>query len=159
MLIGVPKEVKTHEYRVGLVPGSVRELMHHGHQVIVGLPDEIDIINSDATRAALDQALAQRPGVLVADMTATTFCACDGVSALIRAYRRAAANGAEVRIAARAPLVRRPLPAVRRDSLPGGRPWRRLLRSSSQAGGRMAPLSATTLLPRPATPDQDQYNP
>ncbi len=35
MLIGVPKEVKTHEYRVGLVPGSVRELAHHGHEVIV----------------------------------------------------------------------------------------------------------------------------
>ena len=33
MLIGVPKEIKTHEYRVGLVPGSVRELAHHGHQV------------------------------------------------------------------------------------------------------------------------------
>ena len=35
MLIGVPKEVKIHEYRVGLVPGSVRELIHHGHKVIV----------------------------------------------------------------------------------------------------------------------------
>src|ERR1700761_9300272 len=35
MLIGVPKEVKTHEYRVGLVPGSVRELVHHGHRVFV----------------------------------------------------------------------------------------------------------------------------
>ncbi len=35
MLIGVPKEVKTHEYRVGLVPGSVRELAHHGHRVVV----------------------------------------------------------------------------------------------------------------------------
>ncbi len=35
MLIGVPKEVKTQEYRVGLVPGSVREVVHHGHQVIV----------------------------------------------------------------------------------------------------------------------------
>lgn len=35
MLIGVPKEIKTHEYRVGLVPGSVRELVHHGHKVIV----------------------------------------------------------------------------------------------------------------------------
>ena len=28
MLIGVPKEIKTHEYRVGLVPSSVRELVH-----------------------------------------------------------------------------------------------------------------------------------
>ena len=35
MRIGVPKEVKTHEYRVGLVSGSVRELVHHGHQVVV----------------------------------------------------------------------------------------------------------------------------
>src|SRR5437588_3653069 len=35
MLVGVTKEVKTHEYRVGLVPGSVRELVHHGHDVVV----------------------------------------------------------------------------------------------------------------------------
>jgi len=35
MLIGVPKEIKTHEYRVGLVPASVRELIHNGHQVLV----------------------------------------------------------------------------------------------------------------------------
>ncbi|MBI4183543.1 MAG: alanine dehydrogenase [Proteobacteria bacterium] len=35
MLIGVPKEIKTHEYRVGLVPASVRELVHHGHSVLV----------------------------------------------------------------------------------------------------------------------------
>jgi alanine dehydrogenase len=35
MRVGVPKEVKTHEYRVGLVAGSVRELIHHGHKVVV----------------------------------------------------------------------------------------------------------------------------
>jgi len=35
MLIGVPKEIKTHEYRVGLVPGSVREVVHHGHDVLI----------------------------------------------------------------------------------------------------------------------------
>ena len=35
MLIGVPKEIKNHEYRVGLVPGSVRELITHGHQVMI----------------------------------------------------------------------------------------------------------------------------
>jgi alanine dehydrogenase len=35
MLIGVPKEIKTHEYRVGLVPSSVRELTHNGHQALV----------------------------------------------------------------------------------------------------------------------------
>ncbi|MGD9637451.1 MAG: alanine dehydrogenase [Alphaproteobacteria bacterium] len=35
MLIGVPKEIKTHEYRVGLTPNSVRELIDNGHSVIV----------------------------------------------------------------------------------------------------------------------------
>ena len=48
MRIGVPKEVKVHEYRVGLVPGSVRELVQQGHEVLVetgagaaiGFPDE-----------------------------------------------------------------------------------------------------------------------
>lgn len=35
MLIGVPKEIKNHEYRVGLIPSSVRELVTHGHQVVV----------------------------------------------------------------------------------------------------------------------------
>jgi len=35
MLIGVPREIKTQEFRVGLVPGSVRELVHHGQSVLV----------------------------------------------------------------------------------------------------------------------------
>jgi alanine dehydrogenase len=47
MRVGVPKEIKNHEYRVGLVPSSVAELVHHGHKVLVecgaglgaGLPD------------------------------------------------------------------------------------------------------------------------
>src|SRR6266550_951721 len=33
--VGVPKEIKTFENRVGLVPGSARELTHHGHDVLV----------------------------------------------------------------------------------------------------------------------------
>src|SRR5262249_20516721 len=47
MLVGVPKEIKDHEYRVGLVPSTVRELTTKGHQVLVetnggigaGIPD------------------------------------------------------------------------------------------------------------------------
>ncbi len=35
MRIGVPKEIKVHEYRVGLVPSSVHELVYNGHQVLV----------------------------------------------------------------------------------------------------------------------------
>ena len=35
MRVGVPSEIKTHEYRVGLTPISVRELVHHGHEVLL----------------------------------------------------------------------------------------------------------------------------
>ncbi len=35
MLVGVPKEIKNHEYRVGLTPAAVKEFVAHGHQVIV----------------------------------------------------------------------------------------------------------------------------
>ena len=35
MLVGVPKEIKNHEYRVGLTPSSVNELVKRGHKVIV----------------------------------------------------------------------------------------------------------------------------
>lgn len=35
MLIGAPKEIKPDEYRVGLVPSSVREIVAHGHKVLI----------------------------------------------------------------------------------------------------------------------------
>lgn len=35
MKIGVPKEIKNHEYRVGLTPESVAELVARGHEVAV----------------------------------------------------------------------------------------------------------------------------
>jgi alanine dehydrogenase len=35
MRIGVPKEIKNHEYRVGMTPAAVREAVHHGHEVVV----------------------------------------------------------------------------------------------------------------------------
>lgn len=35
MLIGVPKEIKNHEYRVGMTPLSVREAVRHGHKLWV----------------------------------------------------------------------------------------------------------------------------
>ncbi|MCW3475316.1 alanine dehydrogenase [Limobrevibacterium gyesilva] len=53
MRIGVPKEIKTHEYRVGLTPAAVREVTANGHQVIVvqGAAAAIGF-NDDAYRAA-----------------------------------------------------------------------------------------------------------
>lgn len=35
MIIGIPKEIKNHEYRVGMTPSSVQEMVAHGHAVLV----------------------------------------------------------------------------------------------------------------------------
>lgn len=43
MLVGVPKEIKNHEYRVGLTPAGVYELSRHGHGVLVETKAGFDI--------------------------------------------------------------------------------------------------------------------
>jgi alanine dehydrogenase len=47
MLVGVPREIKDNEFRVGLTPSAVRELVEHGHQVIVesGAGEAIDLVD------------------------------------------------------------------------------------------------------------------
>ncbi|MCK9192987.1 MAG: alanine dehydrogenase [Nevskia sp.] len=52
MLIGVPKEIKVHEYRVGLTPSGVRELVAHGHQVMIQTQAGSGIGLSDASYVA-----------------------------------------------------------------------------------------------------------
>ena len=65
MKIGVPKEIKTHEYRVGLTPAAVRELVSRGHRVLVqqGAATAIGFAD-DAYRAA---------GATVVESAATVF--------------------------------------------------------------------------------------
>lgn len=58
MLVGVPKEIKNHEYRVGLTPASVGELVAHGHQVLVEHDAGAGIGASDAAYAATGAQIA-----------------------------------------------------------------------------------------------------
>ena len=63
MLIGVPKEIKDNENRVGLAPSSVREVIHHGHDVIVEHNAGIGIGTGDEESEAVgprDQARGTR---------------------------------------------------------------------------------------------------
>ncbi|WP_394756175.1 alanine dehydrogenase [Rhodoferax sp.] len=69
MLVGLPKEIKNHEYRVGLTPASVRELATHGHHVLVQRGAGADIGLSDAQYEAAG-------ATLVAD-AATVFAKAD----------------------------------------------------------------------------------
>jgi len=53
MRVGCPKEIKNHEYRVGLTPGSVREYVTHGHEVLVETGAGAGVgASDDAYRAA-----------------------------------------------------------------------------------------------------------
>lgn len=52
MRVGVPKEIKNHEYRVGLTPGAVREYVAHGHEVLVETQAGAGITADDAAYEA-----------------------------------------------------------------------------------------------------------
>ncbi|SAL19347.1 alanine dehydrogenase [Caballeronia udeis] len=53
MHVGLPKEIKNHEYRVGLTPAGVRELVSHGHEVVVQTAAGAEIgLSDDAYKAA-----------------------------------------------------------------------------------------------------------
>ena len=56
MLVGVPREIKDNEFRVGLTPSAVRELVAHGHQVVVqsGAGEPIDLCDSDYANAGAE---------------------------------------------------------------------------------------------------------
>ncbi|OMH36571.1 alanine dehydrogenase [Motiliproteus sp. MSK22-1] len=72
MLIGVPKEIKNHEYRVGMVPASVQELTSRGHQVMVqtsagngiGFSDE-DYVEAGASIAATAEEIFAQAEMIV----------------------------------------------------------------------------------------------
>ncbi len=69
MLIGVPKEIKVHEYRVGMTPSSVREAVVHGHAVIVETRAGAGIGASDDDY--------RNAGAQVADTAAEVFARAD----------------------------------------------------------------------------------
>ncbi|WP_058233919.1 alanine dehydrogenase [Devriesea agamarum] len=53
MLIGVPREIKNHEYRVGLTPAGIHELVHRGHSILVETQAGLGAgISDDAYRVA-----------------------------------------------------------------------------------------------------------
>lgn len=88
-----------------------------GRTAVVRLPREIDLTRSDDVREALLAALNRAAPALIIDMTGTTFCDSSGITALVRAARRATATGASIRVAATAPPVLRVLSLVGIDRL------------------------------------------
>lgn len=69
MRIGVVREIKVHEYRVGLIPSSVRELAQRGHEVMVE--------SGAGLGAGLADAQYEKAGARIADTAAEVFAAAD----------------------------------------------------------------------------------
>jgi alanine dehydrogenase len=67
MLVGVPKEIKNHEYRVGLTPQSVRELVHDGHSAMVETQAGSGIGATDADYETAGATVVSEPAEIFAN--------------------------------------------------------------------------------------------
>ena len=69
MIIGVPKEIKTREYRVGMVPAGVRTLTGHGHKVLVE--------KGAGAGSGIDDAVFERAGAVLVGSAAEVWKKAD----------------------------------------------------------------------------------
>ncbi len=65
---------------------------------VVAAPEEIDASNTDWLRTTFLEAAARGHATFVVDMTRTRLCASAGIGALVRAHKRALAEGGELRL-------------------------------------------------------------
>jgi anti-sigma B factor antagonist len=78
-----------------------------GQLAVITMPEEIDMSNGAEVQEGLLAVLGQHPGVLVVDMTATTFCDSAGVRAIMLSHRQASGQGTEFRLVISSPGVHR----------------------------------------------------
>ena len=88
-----------------------------GQVAVVTLPVEIDVTNAEAVREELLAVLNHGAALLIADLGKTNFCDSAGVSALVRAFRRAATSGSAMRLVVSTPAVQRVLSITGVDRL------------------------------------------
>ena len=79
----------------------------HSQPVIVTLPAEIDMANIGVVGERIAVVLTPGTRVVIADMTATTFCDSMGIGMLVRAHKQATAKGTELRLLLQCPDVLR----------------------------------------------------
>ena len=94
-----------------------RPVVWVGRVAVVKLPVEVDVSNADQVSRDLIMAVARGAWMVIADMSATTFCDSAGVTALVRAVRKANASGSGLRVAASALTVIRVLAITGVDQL------------------------------------------
>ena len=149
MLVGLPKEIKNHEYRVGLTPASVRELTQHGHHVLVqtgagaaiGLSDD-QYLTAGATLAQdAAQVFAAAEMIVKVKEPQAHECAMLRPGQILYTYLHLAPDPAQT-----AALVKSGAVCVAYETITGPGGGLPLLAPMSEVAGRMSIQAAATHL-------------
>ena len=149
MRVGTVKEIKNHEYRVGLTPESVRELAAHGHEVWVESGAGLGIGASDADY--------RTAGAVIKDSATDIFAGCEMV---VKVKEPQAAERAQLREGQvlytylhlapdpqqTADLVKSGVTAIAYETVTGPGGTLPLLKPMSQVAGRMSIQAGATAL-------------
>ena len=149
MRIGCPKEIKNHEYRVGLTPESVRELTAHGHEVWVETGAGLGIGSTDADYRAC--------GATIQPDAKTVFDGCEMIVKVKepQAVERAMLREGQVLYTylhlapdpeQTADLVKSGVTAIAYETVTGAGGSLPLLKPMSQVAGRMSIQAGATAL-------------
>ena len=141
MLIGVPKEIKTHEYRVGLTPQSVHELVARGHQVMVetqagsgiGMDDELYTAAGAAIAGSAGDVFAEAEMVVKVKEPQPVECEMLRPGQVLFAYLHLAPDPIQVNA-----LVRSGAIAIAYETVTDGDGGLPLLAPMSEVAGRMS---------------------
>ncbi|NMF87973.1 alanine dehydrogenase [Aromatoleum petrolei] len=152
MHIGIPKEIKTHEYRVGATPHSVRELVAHGHHVLVqggagtaiGLADEHYRAEGAEIVDSADEVFSRAELVVKVKEPQPQECALLRPGQVLFTYLHLAADPQQTRL-----LLASGATAIAYETVTspaGGLP---LLAPMSEVAGRMAIQAGASCLEKP----------
>ena len=153
MLVGVPSEIKTHEYRVGLTPASVREYVQRCHKVLVqsGAGDGIGASDDDYRQAGADIAKSAAEVFRASDMIVKVKepqldeCAQLREGQILFTYLHLAPDPEQT-----VALMRSGCTAVAYETVTDDRGGLPLLAPMSEVAGRLAIEAAGVALKRPA---------
>ncbi|RQV12039.1 alanine dehydrogenase [Burkholderia cenocepacia] len=152
MLIGVPKEIKNHEYRVGLTPAGARELTRHGHRVLVqrGAGTAIGLLDDDYTAAGAslsdgaDEIFARADMIIKVKEPQPTECAMLRHGQILYTYLHLAPDPDQA-----AALVKSGAVCIAYETVTGPGGGLPLLAPMSEVAGRMSIQVAATHLESP----------
>lgn len=141
MIVGVPKEIKNNEFRVGLTPPSVRELTSRGHQVLVqknagleiGLPDEQYVAAGASIVETAKEIFARAEMIVKVKEPQPGECAMLGEGQILYTYLHLAPDPEQT-----AALVRSGAVCIAYETITGAGGGLPLLAPMSEVAGRMA---------------------